>query len=285
MTKGRTPARRDRSTLPHSRIPDAVYHVLAELTPYETKLWLALRCRAWRKPGSRRGVVRKTLRRIAKDIAMPWGTTQRAFNGLRSKGFAEWCGEGIRLLELDFTTALTTGFTTKDDRRIDSESGPTRATPGPTRARKWPHQGQEGQLVAFPSNGLNPGRDDLIETVRGARQARPRTVERSSQAQDLTTEDRAPLTPSGDGARLSRKPQKENNDVMTDDDDDLTVRDMPHDEAIELLRKIKARAMAAADEGTAKIQRDRDAQREREEKRKDELRQQARELEKGSETA
>lgn len=291
MTKRRTPTRRnDRQTEPFCPVPDAFYQVLEHLSPWETKLWLALRLRAWRKGGARKGVIRKTLNRVANDIGMARSSAQKAFRGLREKGLAEWNGHGVRLTELDFTTAFTTAFTMKVQKRTDGESGHVVAGGGHQITRKWPRGGRQGDLVPFPSNRLDHGREDLIDGTRGAPKRARAYVDRSSPKQTSTTEDRAPLTPSGDGARPHAK-RKEKDDV-SNNDDDLTVREMPRDAAIELLRKIKARALAAADEGTAKLKVERDARREKEEQRKAELRQQARDIideldesvEKGEET-
>lgn len=173
MTDRRTLTRRnDRPGEPHSRIPDAVYfELLPFLTGNEVKLWLALKSRVFRKAtGERRGLVRRSLNRIAQDIRMPRATAQRAFSKLRSKHLAEWTGLGIRVLEPAFTTAVITDVTT--------QPGPLWATPRPTMGRTRPTMGQEGQLVPFSRNRLDHGRSDL--TNRSASGASSPTVEPST---------------------------------------------------------------------------------------------------------
>jgi hypothetical protein len=279
MKKRRSPNRRaDRPGEPHSRIPDAIYYeLLPYVTPAELKLWIALKSREWRKDGTRKGLVRKSLNRIAKDIAMSRATTQRAFHGLRLKGLAEWTGAGIRLLEPRFTTAITTGIPTSDTKRGQRnkiESGPYMAGGGPLVGRRWPAGGPAGHLFPFPTNEINHGRSDL--TIRHASVA-------SSRAVDATNDDesRAPRGKARASARSSRALQRKSStssggkecEIVNDRDRPLT-----REEARAVLATVKREAFQAAERGNAKLCAEREAQEKRELDRRDALRRQAAEL-------
>lgn len=275
MTKrGDAPTRRDRPTQPFSKLPDAVYsQILPYLTPYEFTLLIALKCQAWRKDGSKKGVIRKSLRRISKDIRMAWSTTWRAFEGLHEKGFVRADRYGIRLLDPDFTRPITTAITTtvqKGGQRIKSESGPTRARGGPTRARKWPHQGQEGHLVPFPVNALDHGRDDLKETARDPAGSRATEIVKNSPASVPTVT--APPSVQDYGGRSARKAHRKESQVQEPkDSSEIATRDLPRDEAAALLMRIKADALRAAAAGEKTLWEKKNEAREREEESRKKL--------------
>lgn len=274
MKHRRTPTRRDRSGEPHSRIPDAIYFdVLPFLSGNETKLWLALKSREWRKDGTRRGIVKKTLNRIAKDVRMSRGTTQRAFQALRKKGLAEWAGFGIRLLEPDFTTAFTTGFTT-----------PGVAQYGPGVAQKQPGAGSPvgrvQHLNLVPPIGLGVGDPILRSGPRGRSPARTVDVLSVPAYHASRRSARASARSSRalpDNSHSSGKDKAEVSDETTSSEK-LDARPLDRETMHELMKKIRARAEAAAEEGAAKRQASIALDRKKEADRVAELKRQAEEL-------
>lgn len=276
MKKRRSPNRRnDRPGEPHSRIPDAIYYeLLPYVTPIELKLWLALKSREWRKDGTRKGLIRKSLRRISNDIAMPWSTTRKAFNGLRLKGLAEWAGAGIRLLEPRFTTSIPTGVTTSvpsGGRRTLGESGHMVPRGGHHRTQRWAPNAQEGHLVPFPSNGIDHGRSDL--TIRHASVASSRAVDVPNGNDSRAHREDARASARGSRA-LSRESSKRKERGTVQEEE----RPLTREEARAALAKVKLAALAAAEDGTAKLRAQRDEQDKREHERRELLRQQAAEL-------
>ena len=276
MKYRRTSTRPDRTTAPHSRIPDAIYtDVLPFLTGFEVKLWMALKSREWRRDGTRRGVVKKSLNQIAKDVRMSRNGTQRAFAGLRKKGLAEWAGFGIRLLEPDFTTAITTGFTTPGVAPL----GPGVALKG---AEGGPPVGRVRHLIPFPSTCLGVGDPLLRSGPRG--QSPARTVDvpnvpayhvsrRSARASARSSR----ALPDNSHSHSSGKDKAGMRDE-NDSSEKLDARPLDREAMRALLRKVRERAAAAADEGAAKREASIAADRQKDTNRLAELRRQADEL-------
>lgn len=264
MTKRRTPTRRtDRPTEPHSRIPDAIYFgLLPYLTAYEVKLWVALKSREWRKGGARKGSVRKSLNRIAKDIGMSRVTAQRAMKGLVAKGLTEWNGWGIRVMEWDFTTSFPTPVTT--------DTRPHMGQGWPIRGRSRPHMGQECHLVPFPSKRLDHGRSDL--TIRSASEASSPTVDASTVPTNPASRRKARASARSSRALPANNPRKETRRVNDDDE-----RPLSKTEAKTALERIYAAADSA--ELARRTPKEERARRERE--RIEWLRRQAAELQEG----
>jgi hypothetical protein len=278
MRYGRTSKRPDRTTEPHSRIPDAIYFdVLPFLTGYETKLWLALKSREWRKDGTRRGLVKKSLNRIAKDIRMSRTTTQRAFSGLRKKGVAEWAGFGIRLLEPSFTTAVTTGFTTEEHRR-------RRPRNGPGVAHRWAGSGviprPATTVIPFSPNESGCGRS--VITIRRARDEPTHAVDVRSVSVNHASRKSARASARSsralpDNSHSSGKDKTEVSDE-TNSSAELDARPLDRETMHALMRKIRARAEAAAEEGAAKRDAGIAAERKKDADRRAKLKRQAEEL-------
>lgn len=299
------PSRRgDRPTVPHSRIPDAVYYeVLPYLNGNEVKLWLALKSREWRKDGSRKGVIRKSLRRLAKDIAMAETCARRAFHGLRQKGLAEWAGPGIRLLEPAFTTAITTGFTTKGGSEHQAKLRRQRRRGAPNSADRCAASGAPTGVIPFPTNQLTHGRSDL--TIRhpsapsgalDAVESREAPESRApSGARVRLKGSRAPSSRDGGGKEPSVETERVEKyrrcrcgAVLDEEDEErcwrcrrrsgeLEVSPLGRDEAARLLGRLREEAAS----GTEMLRRPKEEQRRREAERKEELRRQARELQEG----
>jgi hypothetical protein len=269
MKKQRSLTRRtDRPTEPHSRIPDAIYFgLLPYLTAHEVKLWIALKSREWRKGGARKGSVRKSLNRIAKDIGMPRATAQRAMAGLRLKGLSEWNGWGIRVKELDFTTAFTTGVTT--------DTRPHLGQGWPLMGRSRPHMGQEGHLVPFPLNGLDHGRSVL--TIRSASEASSPTVDAPDDNATRARRGKARASAPSSRALPAKTNSRKEGTTVNDEDrcsSTLASRPLTKAEAKAVLARIEELADAAAlSRRTPKVERER-----REQERRDWLRKQAAEL-------
>jgi hypothetical protein len=278
MKYRRTSKRPDRTTEPHSRIPDAIYFdVLPYLTSHETKLWLALKSREWRKDGTRRGFVKKSLNRIASDIRMSRSTVQRAFSGLQKKGVAEWAGFGIRLLEPSFTTAVTTGFTTEEHRR-------RWPTGGPGVAHGWAGsgvtRGPATTVIPFSPNESGCGRS--VTTIRRAR-------DEPTHAVDVPNVPANPASrrSAGASARSSRalpdnshssgkdKAEVPDETILSNE---LDARPLDRETMHRLMREIRARAEAAAEEGAAKRDAGIAAERKKDAARRAELKRQAEEL-------
>lgn len=278
MKYRRSSNRPDRQTEPHSRIPDSIYFdVLPFLTGSEVKLWMALKSREWRKDGTRRGLVKKSLNRIASDIRMSRTAVQRAFAGLRKKGVAEWAGYGIRLLEPSFTTAVTTGFTTEDHRL-------RRPTNGPGVARKWAvsdrHYGPAATVIPFSPNESGCGRSDL--TIRRARDEPTHAVDVPNVPayQALRRSARASARSSRalpDNSHSSGKDKAEMPDE-NNSNEKLDATPLDRETMRKLLQQVRARAEAAADEGAAKREASIAASRQKDTDRRAELRRQADEL-------
>ena len=275
MNNGRSPARRNgRATEPHVRIPDAFYdQVLPELSPYAVKLWLALKCREWRKDG--RGRVRKSsLRQVAREIRMPLTTTQRAFEELAKKGLAERASGGvIRVISPDFTMPFTTGFTTYETpndhpKKVGHmpQNDPPRVTPRPWEGHFRPWEGHL-HLLSLPNKGVNPWEIRIGSGTRGAKHRRARTVDTESRKPTpKPDENRARLTPGGDGAR-SHKTEEE---CMTNPEDKAAFR-----EARDRLLRQWAREEEQERENR---RREREEREKRERQRCEELRAQAKKL-------
>ena len=286
MTERRSPPRRDdRPSEPHVRIPDSFYDAMRFITPYETTLWLALKTREWRKDG--KGYVRKpSLRRIARDIGMPNGTAQRAFQGLRLKGMAEQLPNGaIRVLTPDFTTLLTTPFTTevtKKGQRTDGENDPGGVSDCTRGGQYWPRGGHDHLLYPTKQMELTLGRS-VKDPVRAPRKnRRARTVDTTSQKKGKRLGQSARLSPSAvDAAEPSKTKAKESEDTMSKPDE-ISVQGMDRKTALELLGKIRREAFEHADEAerqvAAKRRKHREAAHEAEEERREVLRRQAAEL-------
>jgi hypothetical protein len=278
MRHQRTSKRPDRTTEPHSRIPDAIYFdVLPFLTAYETKLWLALKSREWRKDGTRRGFVKKSLNRIASDIRMSRSTVQRAFSGLRKKGVAEWAGFGIRLLEPSFTTAVTTGFTTEEHRR-------RRPRNGPGVAHGWAGSGvilrPATTVIPFTPNENGCGRS--VITIRRARDEPTHAVDvRGDSANPASRRSARASARSSralpDNSHSSGKDKAEVPDE-TIPSNKLDARPLDRETMHRLMREIRARAEAAAEEGAAKRDAGIAAERKKDADRRAELKRQAEEL-------
>jgi hypothetical protein len=278
MRYRRTSKRPDRTTEPHSRIPDAIYFdVLPYLTSHETKLWLALKSREWRKDGTRRGFVKKSLNRIASDIRMSRSTVQRAFSGLQKKGVAEWAGFGIRLLEPSFTTAVTTGFTTEEHRR-------RWPTGGPGVAHGWAGsgvtRGPATTVIPFSPNESGCGRS--VTTIRRARDEPTHAVD-------------VPNVPANPASRRSARASARSSRALPDNShssgkdkaevpdetipsNELDARPLDRETMHRLMREIRARAEAAAEEGAAKRDAGIAAERKKDAARRAELKRQAEEL-------
>jgi hypothetical protein len=274
MKYRRTSKRPDRTTEPHSRIPDAIYFdVLPYLTGSETKLWLALKSREWRKDGTRRGIVKKSLNRIASDVRMSRESVQRAFRGLKTKGLAEWAGFGIRLLEPSFTTAVTTGFTT--ERPAGKQPGVAGIPPSagldsrPAKA-----------LIPFPPNTMGCGRS--VYTIRRARDEPAHAVDvRNDSANHASRRSARASARSSralpDNSHSSGKDKAEVPDE-TNPSAELDARPLDRETMHRLMREIRARAEAAAEEGAAKREAGIAADRKKDAERRAALRRQAEEL-------
>lgn len=274
MKYRRTSNRRDRSQTPHSRIPDAIYFdVLPFLTGNETKLWLALKSREWRKDGTRRGIVKKSLNRIAGDISMTRGTLQRAFKGLRKKGVVEWAGFGIRLLEPDFTTAFTTAFTTPGVAQYGPGVAHQRASAGSP-------LGRGRHLIPFPATGLGVGDPLLRSGTRG--QSPARTVDgRSDSANPASRRSARASARSSralpDNSYSSGKDKAKVPDE-TSSSEKLDARPLDRETMHELMKQIRKRAEAAAAEGAVKREARIALEQKKEFERREELKRQAEEL-------
>lgn len=277
MKYRRNPARRDRSTEPHSRIPDSIYSVLSSFKPYELKLWLALKSREWRKDGSRRGLVKKSLNRIARDIGMSRDAAQRAFRLLKDKELVEWAGFGIRLLEPDFTKGFTTALTTEDHRRRRPSRRPGVAV---SKAVSDRSQRPATTVIPFPGNESGCGRSVL--TIRRARDEPTHAVDAPKGYADNAPRKSARGYARGSAALSSntRSQRKDKAEMVdeTDSTETLDVIPLDREAAFELLKKVRARAEAAADEAAAKREADRAAVRQKEADRIAELKRQGAEL-------
>lgn len=278
MKYRRSSTRRDRSTEPHSRIPDAIYFdVLPFLNGNEVKLWLALKSREWRKDGTRRGLVKKSLNRIAADIKMNRSSLQRAFRGLKKKALVEWAGFGIRLLEPNFTTAVTTGFTTETFRRRRPLDEPGVAQIAASTGRLL----RPGTtVIPFRGNESGCGRSDL--TIRRARDEPARAVDTRNDFDHHASRGSARASAQGSGALLENAHSKRKDSAEMREEnnsrDELDVRPLDRETMHELLKKIRARAEAAADEGAAKRDADKALEWKKDADRRAELRRQAEEL-------
>jgi len=107
--KKKAPAVRPSSPAPHVRIADQFYWFLSNLTPQETKLYLAFRFLAWRKDGRKKGHIGKSLRRIAREISMAYSTAHRALHGLQNKNLIRQTAFGFVLLEPSNGTLQSSG--------------------------------------------------------------------------------------------------------------------------------------------------------------------------------
>jgi hypothetical protein len=278
MKYRRTSKRPDRTTEPHSRIPDAIYFdVLPYLTSSETKLWLALKSREWRKDGTRRGIVKKSLNRIALDIRMSRPTVQHAFSGLREKGVAEWAGFGIRLLEPSFTTAVTTGFTTEEHRRRRPKNVPGVARKlAASDCISWPAT----TVIPFTPNENGCGRS--VITIRRARDEPTHAVDLRDDSADPASRKSARASARSsralpDNSHSSGKDKAEVPDE-TILSNELDARPLDRETMHRLMREIRARAEAAAEEGAAKRDAGIAAERKKDAARRAELKRQAEEL-------
>jgi hypothetical protein len=278
MKYRRTSKRPDRTTEPHSRIPDAIYFdVLPYLTGSETKLWLALKSREWRKDGTRRGIVRKSLNRVALDIRMSRDSVQRAFSGLRKKGVAEWAGFGIRLLEPSFTTAVTTGFTTEEHRRRRPEIRPGVAGKQAASDRSFR---PATTVIPFSPNESGCGRS--VITIRRARDEPTHAVDLRNDSADPASRQSARASARSsralpDNSHSSGKDKAEVLDE-TNPSAELDAKPLDRETMHRLMREIRARAEAAAEEGAAKRDAGIAAERKKDADRRAELKRQAEEL-------
>lgn len=253
-------SREDRPGSPHVRIPDEFYKLLGFFAPREVTLLLAILCQTWRKEGRRKGEVRKSLRRIARDIRMSWAVAQRACQALRDKGFVS-IRNGKLYVDCDpFATALATAFATFPDRGNPVEKtlknwpavgpgGPLEGQSGPLEGQEWPAGGPPTALNGNGHNGFTHGRSDL--GIRGIRRASTRDA-RATVPLTEGQSDRPSLTRSlGSLATGSEGLTIDNSgnggDTVTDDE--LTVRQMDRKEAMDLIARVKQHALEEAEKG------------------------------------
>jgi len=275
----RISTRPDRTTEPHSRIPDSIYSVLSAFTAYEVKLWIALKAREWRKDGTRRGFVKKSLNRIARDIGISRAAAQRAFRGLKGKGLAEWAGFGIRLLEPDFTTGFTTGFTTEELRRRRPSARPGVAVSKAVSDRS----GRPATtVIPFPPNESGCGRSVL--TIRHARNEPAHAVDTREVPDNNALNGGARVRKKLPRAPAEAQSQRKDGANMRDEkdsSDELDERPLSREEMHEALRRVHERANTSAAQAAAAREDEKAAERQKQSDRLEFLRKQAAELKKG----
>lgn len=235
--KKRVATRRDRPEKPHSRLADFIYDEMSDFTSHEGWLYIALLTRAWRRDGPNRGKVRKSLKRIARDIGMPWSTARKAMGGLVNKGFAERKGVDIKVLRF-FSP---------------SEEGHTMPPPGAHHAPKGAHHAPKQHLTRRRGNELGMGETFLRD---GARAKRAR-----AQVDTLKGSDHR-------GSRESARASAHGSRALSADagQDEPTT---PADDAA-MSRKILSDILAASDQGLKALDGNREKRRA---DRREELRQ------------
>lgn len=136
-----------REGLPHVRVPDQFYRLFKFFRPTEIHLLLALSC-ITRRVGQERGLVKKSLREIARDIGMPWSVARRAWKGLEELEFVGRDKGRLHVESNPFARALATDIATFEKRRSgplaahgDGRSGPLEAhgdgRSGPPGTSSW----------------------------------------------------------------------------------------------------------------------------------------------------
>jgi hypothetical protein len=276
MKYRRNPQRRDRASEPHVRIPDSIYGALASFGPYELKLWIALKSKEWRKDGTRKGLVKKSLNRIARDIGMSRYQVQTSFKKLKGMGLVEWSGFGIRLLELDFTTAFTTPITTSVHRR-------GRPTTRPGVASLCASDGRQRRpgatVIPFESNEFGCGRSVLtIRSSRGAPSAPGTTVDVPGVPAYHASRESARASARSSGALPASAHSKRKSEASAGEKPSPAPAPDERPLSREEARKYLESVFARADQANASRALERDREREKHEARKRELLQQAAEL-------